>query len=361
MTARRATIAALAAAGFCGIAACSGASSPAAGGPVTPRSHPTTSRTPTATNAGSGAATSARSGVPAACSDATDTVSTAAELTAALASAQPGTKILLAPGVYDGDFVAAASGSASAPIWLCGSRNAVLQGQSITSGYTLYLDKASYWRVEGFTVAGGQKGVVTDGASYDVIDGLYVHGTGDEAIHLRSFSSHDVVSNNLVRDTGLDVQFYGEGIYIGSAHSNWCRYTGCQPDRSDDNTIAGNNIAATTAENIDVKEGTTGGTITGNTLNGTGMVASAATAWINVKGNDWRILDNTGVDTIGDGYQVHQVYSGWGIGNVFLGNSAIVSGVGVGIYVQSKDLQTIIGCNNAVSGGQLSNQACQNT
>ncbi|MBO0824074.1 MAG: right-handed parallel beta-helix repeat-containing protein, partial [Actinobacteria bacterium] len=318
---------------------------------------------PAARPAGRPAGAGASSGLkgqsaPAGCGRATETVATAAQLAHALASAQPGTAIGLSPGVYRGDFVANVSGTASAAITLCGGRTAVLQGRSVSSGYTIHLQHASYWRLEGFTVVGGQKGVVTDGSSYDVIEGLYVHGTGDEAIHLRSFSSHDVVNRNVIRDAGLDTPSFGEGIYVGSAHSNWCRYSGCNPDASNDNVITNNNISNTTAENIDIKEGTRGGTIVGNRLDGAGMVTSAATAWINVKGNDWKILDNAGVNSPGDGYQVHQVYPGWGIANTFLGNKATLTGSGVGIYVQSHHLQTIVGCNNAVSGAELSNVPC---
>ena len=210
---------------------------------------------------------------------------------------------------------------------------------------------------------GGQKGVVTDGVTHDLIEGLYVHGTGDEAIHLRAFSSYNTVSHNVVRDTGLVTQFFGEGIYVGSANKNWCRYTGCQPDRSDDNRIIDNNIADTTAENIDIKEGTTGGLIAGNVLNGTGMVSSAATSWVNVKGNDWTIEDNTGTDSIANGFSVHQVYPGWGLDNVFRDNKAILGGSGFGIYVQSHDLGTVVACNNVASeaGGGLSNIGCSNS
>jgi hypothetical protein len=343
------------------ITSCSGASSPHASGrpeaTASPAASPAASR-PGASPSGGALATGDAS---VSCGPPTETVSTAAQLTAALASAQPGTKIALAPGVYQGDFAATVSGTSSAPISLCGSRNAVLSGLSVTSGYTFYLDHASWWQLGGFTVAGGQKGVVTDGSSDDLIYGLYVHGTGDEAIHLRSFSSHDVVSHNLIRDTGLDVQFYGEGIYVGSAHKNWCRYTGCNPDASDDDTLIDNNIANTTAENIDIKEGTTGGTIIGNILSGAGMVSTAATAWINVKGNGWQVLGNSGVNSIGDGYQVHQVYPGWGLQNTFMSNKAVLGGTGVGIYVQSSDLQTVVACNNTVSGAQLSNLPCQAT
>jgi hypothetical protein len=326
------------------------------------------SGTATAISPGGAAAGSSSLGAPAAPSSGSvscpasgaTTVSSADALSSALSSAQPGEVIVLASGVYSGDFVASRSGTASAPITLCGSRNAILQGVSTTKGYTFYLSHASWWRVEGFTVEGGQKGVMADGASHNLLYGLYVHGTGDEAIHLRSFSSDNTVSNNMVRDTGSLKQFYGEGIYVGSAHSNWCTYSGCQPDRSDGNVLIDNNITGTTAENIDVKEGTTGGKIIGNQFNGTGMVESAATGWINVKGNNWTIQGNTGTDSVKNGYEVHQVYPGWGIGNVFTGNRAQVNGPGYGIYVQNKRLQTMVACNNVVTaaGRGLSTVTC---
>ena len=289
-------------------------------------------------------------------------VSTAMQLAQALAAAHPGETIVLAPGLYQDDFVATTSGTAAAPITLCGSRSAVLEGKSIGGGYVLHLNKASWWRVEGFTVEGGQKGVVTDGVTHDLIYGLSVHTIGDEAIHLRDFSSDNTVSHNLVRDTGLHTQFYGEGIYVGTAHKNWCKYSGCQPDASNHNMIIGNNIANTTAENIDIKEGTVGGTISGNTLNGTGMVSSAATSWINVKGNGWTIENNMGINSIGDGFSVHQVYPGWGVGNIFRSNNATLSGSGYGVYVQSSDLRTLVACNNvdADAGGGISNVTCSN-
>jgi hypothetical protein len=323
------------------LAACSSTSpapgTRASGATTTPASSQSAGQAPGASNGSCGSGTQ---------------VSSASDLRGALANARPGETIVLAPGTYQGDFQATVSGTAAAPITLCGPRGAVLQGDSVKSGYTFHLDHASYWRVEGFTVQGGQKGVMTDAASYVVISGLYVHGTGDEAIHLRDFSTYDTVSHNVVRDTGLLVAFYGEGIYVGTAHKNWCKYSNCQPDASDHDVITGNDISNTTAENIDIKEGTTGGTISGNHLDGTGMDSSAATSWINVKGNDWIVTGNTGVDSIGNGFSVHQVYPGWGLGNVFRGNQITVNGPGYGIYVQSKHLNTLVGCDNTVSGAQ---------
>ncbi|HEX9041136.1 MAG TPA: hypothetical protein VF838_08915 [Trebonia sp.] len=290
-------------------------------------------------------------------------VSTASQLSHALATAVPGSTIVLAPGTYPGRFKASASGTAAQPITLCGPRAAVLDGGDIKKGYTFYLSHANWWRVEGFTVQGGQKGVVTDAASHDLIDGLYVHDVGDEAIHLRDFSSYDTVSHNEVRGTGQNRSFYGEGIYVGSAHKNWCRYSGCQPDGSDYDVITGNDIAQTTAENIDIKEGTVGGTISGNHFNGTGMDPSAATSWVNVKGNNWKITGNTGVDSIQDGLSDHQVYPGWGLDNIFTGNVLTVNGPGYGIFIQESRLASTVTCNNQVAGAQrgLSNLACSST
>ena len=317
--------------------------------------------TPTGTSSPTG--TSAADPTGGACGTSGVRVSTAGQLSRALRAPRPGETILLAPGSYAGHFKATVSGTASAPITLCGPRSAVLDGGAVKSGYTFYLDHASWWRITGFTVRGGQKGVVTDTSDHDLIDGLSVHGIGDEAIHLRSFSSYDTVSHNLIRDTGLNVSFYGEGIYVGSANSNWCRYSGCQPDASDHDVIIDNNVADTTAENVDIKEGTSFGTITGNEFNGAGMNPASATSWVNVKGNDWTITGNTGVDSNKDGFSDHQVYPGWGMDNVFASNHATVNGPGYGFYVQSKRLNVVVLCNNTVTGarGGLSNHACTPT
>jgi hypothetical protein len=284
----------------------------------------------------------------------------ATELKSALASAVPGAVILMSPGRYEGQFVAVAAGTATAPITLCGAPNAVLDGGSIRSGYTLYLNGASWWRLIGFTVQGGQKGVMADHANHVMMHGLSVHDVGDEGIHLRSFSSDNTIDAVTVRSTGLLSAKFGEGIYVGSANSNWCKYSGCGPDRSDRNVIENSVISMTSAENIDIKEGTTGGQIVNNHLSGKGMIASAATAWVNVKGNGWTVAGNLGQESVKDGFQVHRVYAGWGVGNIFANNDAEVDGPGYGFYVQSANLQTVLACNNTAIRAALglSNIAC---
>jgi hypothetical protein len=299
--------------------------------------------------------------VPEACAAAPDAVEVAdaAALETALEEARPGQVIRLAPGTYEGNFIARAAATPDAPIVLCGSRDAVIDGGDIDGEYALHLQRASSWHLLGFTVTGGNKGVMVDSGTGHRIEGLLVTSMGDEAIHLRTNSSDNVVVGNTVRDTGLRKPKFGEGIYVGSAESNWCRQTGCEPDRSDRNLIEGNDIAGTTAEAVDIKEGTTGGVLRGNTFDGSAMVDTDS--WVDVKGNDWLIEGNTGTASPTDGFQVHDVADGWGRGNVFTGNRAAGFAELVVNAAGNRELRasTTVGCDNAGDGGTaLSNVPC---
>ncbi len=179
-------------------------------------------------------------------------VSTAAQLQQALAMAQPGDLIALADGIYRGSFVATASGAADAPITLCGSRAAILDAGPldkdgpVTYGFHL---RADHWALIGFTVRNARKGIVTDGASHNRLRGLEVYQIGDEGIHFRAASSDNLLEESWVHDVGLISAQYGEGVYLGSAHSNWGRHSGGQPDTSDRNQVLNNLIGPnTTAE-----------------------------------------------------------------------------------------------------------------
>lgn len=287
-------------------------------------------------------------------------VSTARDLQAALDAARPGQVIRLADGRHEGNFVAAARASADAPIRLCGGRGAVLDGGDVDGDYTLHLSGATHWQVSGLTVTGGQKGVMVDAGSGIRLEGLLVTSMGDEAIHLRTNSSDNAVVGNTIRDTGLRKPKFGEGIYVGSAESNWCQLTDCRPDRSDRNLVEGNDIAGTTAEAVDIKEGTSDGVLRGNTFDGSAMVE--ADSWVDVKGNGWRIEGNTGTSTSADGFQVHEAVDGWGRDTVFTGNAA--NGVPE-LAINVAGPQTIrgtttVGCDNEAGDATdgLSNVSC---
>lgn len=275
-------------------------------------------------------------------------VGTADALRAALATAVPGATILLADGRYEGSFVIARSGTAQQPITWCGGRGAVLDGGPPDGGTTLELHGAQHWRVAGFTIRGGKKGLMADATQASIIEDLSIMDIGDEALHLRSGSSDNTVRGNTIRNTGLRKPQFGEGIYIGSAQSNWCQHSGCGPDRSDRNIIEGNDITRTTAEAVDIKEGTSGGVLRQSTFSGVGM--SAADSWVDVKGNGWTIEDNTGVDAPLDGFQTHAIVDGWGERNVFDRNTATVNGPGYAINVTKRDRGNVVRCSNRAIG-----------
>jgi hypothetical protein len=103
----------------------------------------------------------------------------------------------------------------------CGTSNAILDGDGVRGGYGLHLDGARHWRLVGFTVRNAQKGVMVDHGTVNVIEGLTVTHIGDEAIHLRAFSTDNIVRGNTISDTGSRRDKFGEGVYAGSAQSNW--------------------------------------------------------------------------------------------------------------------------------------------
>jgi hypothetical protein len=288
-------------------------------------------------------------------SDTSITVATTGQLTGALASLTPGESIILAPGTYLGNFTDSVAGTASDPVTICGPASAVLDGGSLDHGYTLYLDGANHTTVSGLTVTHGLKGIVADDWQHGVIDAVTVKDIGQEGIHLRKFSSNDLIERSTVSGTGLSSAansiHYGEGIYIGSAYENWPTYTHGQPDRCDHDRVIDNTISDTTAESVDIKEGTTGGTLSGNSFDGTGMnLSKGADSWVDVKGNDWLISDNTGTTSPRDGYQVHIKVTGWGRGNVFADNHVTLNNRGYGFYISGAGTDSKVRCSNVVVG-----------
>ena len=307
---------------------------------------------PTRSATGKAQASQATSGSvpdsPVTCPAASVKVSDATTLEQALAQAQPGDSISLANGTYVGNFTAEISGTAAKPVFLCGGSGAVIDGGGTDDGYAFHLNHVSYWRLVGFTVRDAQKGVMADGVVGTVIQGLTVEQIGDEAIHLRNFSSDNMIRDNTVHTTGLRREKYGEGIYIGTAESNWCTVTNCKTDTSDRNVVLRNHISDTTAESIDIKEGTSDGKVIDNTFDGSKLSGSHNDSWVDVKGNGWLLQGNTGSHSPEDGFQTHQIVKGWGTGNTFKGNTANVDGPGYGFHLTS-DGNTVT-CDNKADG-----------
>jgi hypothetical protein len=279
-------------------------------------------------------------------------VSTAAALTTALKAAQPGDQIQLAPGSYVGRFVDGIAGTATAPIVICGPSTAIIDGGGLTLGVALSLTNAPYTRVAGITVTDAKKGVMLDNSSHSVLSAITVHGIGQEAVHLRRATSDSVVENSTIFDTGQVDPQYGEGVYVGSASNNWCVDSACGPDQADRNVITGNKIGpGVTAEEIDIKEGTTGGTISGNTFDGSSMVnPGGGQSWVDVKGNGWLITGNTGRYTFRHGFTDSLAVTGWGNDNTFAANTEYVNSTGYGVRVTAGITGVRVLTSNVVVG-----------
>lgn len=286
------------------------------------------------------------------CPEATVTVSDAAGLAEALEAVEPGAVIKLEPGVYAGRFVATTPGTEDDPVFVCGPSEAIIDGGGVKKGYAFHLDQVSHWRLVGFTVRNSQKGVMADRTGNTIIQGLTLHDIGDEAVHLRNFSSDNTVQYCTIYATGLRREKFGEGVYLGTAESNWAAFSGGQMDRSDRNLVRGNVIRAT-AEAIDVKEGTSEGRIVGNIFDGSNLGgAKHNDSWVDVKGNGYLIEGNTGNNTSADGFQTHEIVDGWGTRNVFRTNVINLGNSG-GVGVNDTAGGNTISCDNKVTGGPL--------
>ncbi|MFB9689828.1 hemagglutinin protein [Amycolatopsis plumensis] len=280
-------------------------------------------------------------------------VATATQLQAALASAVPGQAIRLAAGTYHGSFVITKPGTAAEPITLSGPADAVLINDGPAgdapdcpaptagwdSGYGLWLANAPYWTLRGFTVRESKKGIVADNSPHTTIDGVTVHHIDEEAVHFRRSSADSVLKNSSISYTGQVQPGYGEGVYLGSAGSNWgCHGNSGGADRSDRIQVLDNHLGPfIAAEPIDVKEGTAAGYIGGNTFDGRGISGqNSADSWVDVKGTGYTIEGNTGAfaspGTFANGYETHNPSTSPsfdnGCGNVWRGNKSDLGDVG---------------------------------
>lgn len=270
-------------------------------------------------------------------------VESSTQLKKALAEARPGDSIVVAPGKYDGRFILSKSGTETQPIVVEGTgTTTILDAGDTNTGYVFHL-QGNHCKIKKMTLQNGLKGFMADNASFNTLAYLTVKNIGEEAIHLRKFSSHNVVRHCNVSDTGLKRPGYGEGIYIGTANSNWAKYTDREPDKCDYNTVIYNKIGpGITAECIDIKEGTSYGLIAYNEFYADGISGeNYADSWLDVKGNSYKIEHNQGYHdgsnaNFLDGIQVNCAYEGWGSYNIFRNNGFQVNAPGYAVNVRLK-------------------------
>jgi parallel beta-helix repeat protein len=290
------------------------------------------------------------------------TVTDPASLKEALGKAAPGQLIRLAPGTYADTFDLTIDGTADKPIVLCGPREAILDASATPSNTGLRLLQVEWWIVSGFTVTGGRKGVYVDGSSDNVLTNLSVHDVGEIAIQLRNAASRNTIQYCEITNTGLAVDDSAEGVYVGSDDSAWPDMN--TPDACDGTKILWNKFGpGIKTEHIDLKEGTQGGEIRGNTFNGEGLTPDGSEdSWVAVTGSKYLFAENIGDKSPKDGFVVRQAAMGWGNDNVFENNTAGgIDSPNLGINVGPGTTGTIVKCDNTIVGtGMLSNIECTN-
>jgi hypothetical protein len=285
-------------------------------------------------------------------------VGTAYQANEALADARAGDVIVLGDWTITGRFAATRSGTAAFPVTVCGTRSAVLDGGSVAAGNGVTVT-GSWWKLAGFTVRNSQNGVVVQGGRENVLRKLEIHTIGQTGVWITGQSRANTVDSSSIHHTGTTgAERYGRAIMLGSWNGSWA---GGVPDRSDSTRVLDNQLGPyVTAEHVLVREGTTGGLIAGNVIDGTGQVQSESwiDSWVEVLGNGYTVRDNRGARAIRDGFQVRVELAGWGNDNLFSGNTADVQAAGYGYRLFGTG--NVLKCSNtATNAGQgLSNVAC---
>nr|WP_231135149.1 right-handed parallel beta-helix repeat-containing protein [Motilibacter deserti] len=229
------------------------------------------------------------------------TPGTLSELHKALAGARPGAVIYLLDADWRNALTASANGTADKPIILRGTADAVLTSGGKSSGIGLKIT-GDYWRVEGISVDTAQRGISVEGSTGTVLDGVHVLNSGYAGVQFSKGSRGGAIRNSVIRNAGIDGAMRGAGVLVGMAGRDWERYNGSQIDITTGIAIQNNLIEDTTAEGVDLREGSFGGTVSGNTFVNTGRMRSvqdesgaySVATWVDVKGQGYTITGNHG-------------------------------------------------------------------
>ncbi len=293
------------------------------------------------------------------CPTATTTVSTAAALTTALSKATPGAVIRMEPGTYTGQFKFSTSGTAAAPIWLCGPRTAIITNGSATTGHGIMVSAKHDIVVAGMTVRNNFKGLTVIDSQRITATDLLIENVGYEAVHFRNQTTDSVLKYSTVRNTGLVTAKYGEGVYIGTSETNWCKYNACLPDRTERILVYKNVFTSIAAQAIEAKPGTANGAIVGNQITG----KATGDAWVLIKGNNWLVADNKGSGSSEFGYGTNGSVAGWGEDNIFTRNEAAnTASYGIWIHKPNNvDLRNRVSClmTNTATPSGATNVTCE--
>ncbi len=262
-------------------------------------------------------------------------VSTVADLTSATLNAKAGDTVWVAPGKYElpssncqndkfvnetgrdcGLIWLGADGTKANPVVLAGSdpkNPPEIFSSDYKHNYGIHVT-GNYVVLKNLKIHSFSKGVVFDNSVGALMEDCEVYHTGNEIVHVRDSSQQVTLNRNFIHGSGYEIAKYGEGIYVGTYNTGWAssqqadrdagfwgtdasqhRYSGYDW-RVNDTKITCNIVSGTTAENIDVKEGTVRGIVQGNMFIGDSLDYNGEVSYddanIDMKGAYWTVTGN---------------------------------------------------------------------
>jgi hypothetical protein len=207
-------------------------------------------------------------------------------------------------------------------ISIIGDSTSSIISPELNSSYVFYIENSSYIFIGnnsnlksfgiGFNLTNAKKGFYANNCNNIIFKNLNVYNIGNEGVHFMNNSYSCDILNNYIYDTGKTNNGYGEGIYIGSAFSNWVTDNGnLIPDETKKINIKFNYVINTTAECLDIKEGTSDSLVEGNYFFGNKLSNdNYADSWIDIKGSSWYIKNNTLEITLTNGIEIKCIKTG---------------------------------------------------
>ena len=257
------------------------------------------------------------------------------------------------PWVAPSGFIDNLHGTAEEPITLCGPKTAVFDGSNGDSGLSsaaMRVIRSSYVRVKGFTLQNALKGLDVQQTNSSEFSNITTRYTLQEGIRLRYNSTFNEVTGCNISYTGFLWVGIGEGMYVGTSTKNSIARN-LPEDKSDFNKITFNHFwEGITAENIDLKEFTSGGIVANNTFNGSAIAGlNGAIAWVAIKGNNYTVVNNTGTGTLqgGQGFRVLLKHEGLAEENVVMKNTCSNFKLGsYCVFIDPRAKRTLVNCEN---------------
>ena len=302
-------------------------------------------------------------------------VSTVSDLTSATLAAKAGDTIWVAPGKYElpstnckndtfvnstgrdcGLIWLGADGTKTNPIVLAGSDPVDLPeifSSDYKHNYGIHVT-GNYVILKNLKIHSFSKGVVFDNSVGALMEDCEVYHTGNEIVHVRDSSQQVTLNRNFIHGSGYEIAKYGEGIYVGTYNTGWAssqqadrdagfwgtdasqhRYSGYDW-RVNDTKITCNIVSGTTAENIDVKEGTVRGIVQGNMFIGDSLDYNGEVSYddanIDMKGAYWTITGNYFYNSKKQGLPYYNPHFNYFVEEVVMPSNGNKTGSNIGKY-----------------------------